>query len=287
MIVLGLYDCLNFFYDFSYILNHIKEKLFILGGDGLKNSIDNIEQRRKEILEVLEEGKQMTTLELSEVLNVSLSTIRRDLNILEEKNDIIRKYGYCLFNYDNQSNFDESGPVRIKQQIARIASTHVSDYDTLFINSSSTALAILNYLTEKHVTVVTNNLKVVSAVHKTNYNYILTGGELRVPKEVLVGDIATRTLTDMNADVCIIGCSGVSIENGVTTKILNESKINELMINKTLKCKILVADHRKIGLTSKFKIADIASFDYLITDSFCPPTMVKEITQLGVKVVIA
>ena len=61
----------------------------------------------------------------------------------------------------------------------------------------------------------------------------------------------------------------IDVVHGVTTKILNESTINEMMVNKTIKCKILVADHRKIGLTSKFKIADISVFDYLITDKFC------------------
>ncbi len=89
----------------------------------------------------------------------------------------------------------------------------------------------------------------------------------------------------MNADICIIGCSGVSIKNGVTTKILNESTVNEMMINKTIKCKILVADHRKINLTSKFKIADISVFDYLITDQFSSQKVVNDIRNTGVKVI--
>lgn len=207
------------------------------------------------------------------------------MNILEEKNDIIRKYGYCIFNYENQRDFDQTGPLRIKQQISKAAARYVNDYDTLFINSSSTALGTLQYLTSEHVTVVTNNLKVVTYPHNANYSYILTGGELRFPKEVLVGDIAKSTLADMNADVCVIGCSGISLENGVTTKILNEAKINELMIQRTQKCKILVADHRKIGLTSKFKIADISVFDYLITDKFCSPKMIQAIKKIGLKVI--
>lgn len=50
----------------------------------------------------------MTTLELSEALDVSLSTIRRDLHLLEEKNDIIRKFGYCIFNYENKPDTEQS-----------------------------------------------------------------------------------------------------------------------------------------------------------------------------------
>lgn len=251
----------------------------------MKNSLAAIDKRHAEILEILEANHQMTTQELAEALDVSLSTIRRDLNLLEEKNDIIRRYGYCIFNYENKRDFDQSGPVRIKQAIAREASKHVHDYDTIFINSSSTALKTIDYLNSEHLTIVTNNLKINYSPHNANYNYILTGGEMRFPKEALVGDIAMNTISSMNADICIIGCSGVSLESGVTTKIINEAKINELMINRTIKRKVLVADHRKIGLTSQFKIADISVFDYLITDQFSSPETLKEIQKMGVKVI--
>ncbi|MGO3791434.1 MAG: DeoR/GlpR family DNA-binding transcription regulator, partial [Enterococcus gilvus] len=235
--------------------------------------------------ELLQLTEQMTTDELAKALDVSISTVRRDLNLLEEKNEIIRNYGYCSYNYENKTDFDQSGPERIKQAIAREASKYVSDYDTLFINSSSTALKTLDFIHSNHLSVVTNNVKFIYSPHKDNCNYILTGGEMRFPKEALVGDIALHTISSMNADVCVIGCSGVSLENGVTTKILNESTINEMMINKTIKCKILVADHRKIGLTSKFKIADISVFDYLITDKFSSQNIVNEIRNAGVKVI--
>ncbi|MGK0550684.1 DeoR/GlpR family DNA-binding transcription regulator [Enterococcus faecalis] len=251
----------------------------------MKNSLVNIEKRQQNILELLQQTKQMTTLELADSLGVSVSTIRRDLLLLEEKNDINRQYGYCSYNYENKTDFDQSGPERIKRAIARTASKYISDYDTIFINSSSTALKTLDFIHSNHLTVVTNNVKVTASPHKNNCSYILTGGEMRFPKETLVGDIALSTIASMNADICVIGCSGVSVENGVTTKILNESTINEVMINKTVKCKILVADHRKIGLTSKFKIADVAIFDYLITDNFCSPKLLKKIKNTGIKVV--
>ncbi|MBU5366164.1 DeoR/GlpR family DNA-binding transcription regulator [Enterococcus devriesei] len=251
----------------------------------MKNSIETINKRHKDILDILQSNERMTTLELSDALNVSLSTIRRDLNLLEEKNDIIRKYGYCLYNYQNKMDFDQSGPTRIKQLIAREASNYVSDYDTVFINSSSTALQVIDFLHSDYLTIVTNNLKVNGSPRKDNCNYILTGGEMRFPKEALVGDIALGTISSMNADVCVIGCSGVSLESGVTTKILNEAKINELMIDQTIKCKILVADYRKIGLTSKFKIADISVFDYLITDQFSSAETLNEIAKMGVQII--
>ena len=225
----------------------------------MKNSLVNIEKRQKEILELLQQTEQLSTFELAESLDVSISTIRRDLNLLEEKNEIIRNYGYCSYNYKNQTDFDQSGPERIKQAIAREASKYINDYDTLFINSSSTALKTLDFLQSNHLTVITNNVKINYSPHKDNCSYILTGGEMRFPKEALVGDIELNTISSVNADIC--------------------------MVNKTIKCKILVADHRKIGLTSKFKIADISVFDYLITDKFCSEKVLEEIRNTGIKTI--
>ncbi|GCF93216.1 DeoR family transcriptional regulator [Enterococcus florum] len=251
----------------------------------MKNSLANIDKRHRDILDILEKKEQMTTLELAEALDVSLSTIRRDLHLLEEQNDIIRRYGYCIFNYENKADVDHSGPVRIKQAIAREASTYVHDCDTLFINSSSTALKTIDFLHAEHLTIITNNLKIHYSPHKANCDYILTGGEMRFPKEALVGDVAINMVSSINADVCIIGCGGVSLESGVTTNIINEANINQLMLEQTLRCKILVADHRKIGTTSKCKIADISAFDYLITDRFSSIETLEEIHKLGVKVI--
>ena len=131
----------------------------------MKNSLVNIEKRQKDILELLQQTEQLSTFELAESLDVSISTIRRDLNLLEEKNEIIRNYGYCSYNYKNQTDFDQSGPERIKQAIAREASKYISDYDTLFINSSSTALKTLDFLQSNHLTVVTNNVKINYSPH--------------------------------------------------------------------------------------------------------------------------
>ena len=108
---------------------------------------------------------------------------------------------------------------------------------------------------------------------------------MRYPKEALVGDVAINTLSAINADVCIVGCSGIDLENGVTTKTMNEATINEIMIKRATRCKILVADHRKVGVTSKFKMSDISAFDYLITDQFGSEDILTEIQNMGVTVV--
>lgn len=251
----------------------------------MKNSIKVINKRMEAILELLQEKGQLTTEELSTLLNVSISTIRRDLIILEEKNEIIRQHGFCYYNFKNKENFDESGPERLKEMIGAKAAELINNNDSVFINTSSTALNTIKYVKATNLIVISNNLKLATLQLDPNSSYILTGGELRIPKESLVGDIAFNTINETNADICIIGCSGVDLENGVTTKVFNEAKINKAMIEKTTKTRVLVADHRKIGLTSKFKISDLSIFDYLITDEYSSKALLKKYANLGIKII--
>ncbi len=251
----------------------------------MKNSQKNIQKRHEEILALLQKEGTLSTETLSEKLNISLSTIRRDLNTLEERNDILKEHGYSSFNFNNATNFDETGPEVIKQAIGREAAKMVRNGETVFINSSSTALSAVEYFQAKYLTIISNNMRIIHKKHQAENTYLLTGGELRFPKDVLVGDIAIETIAKMNADTCIVGCSGISLENGVTTENINEAKINTMMVNQAFKRKILVADHRKIDFTSRFKVSELELFDYLITDRFCSETHVKQIEKLGVKVI--
>ncbi|MGO3733422.1 MAG: DeoR/GlpR family DNA-binding transcription regulator [Vagococcus sp.] len=251
----------------------------------MKNSVKNIEKRHNDILDVLKDRGQMTTEDLALELNVSLSTIRRDLLALKKKNDIIRNHGYCSYNNKKKTMITETGPLRVKKMIGHKAASFINNYDTLFLNASTTALSTLENLDITDLTVISNSLKIMDFNKGDASTYILTGGEIRQSQDALVGDIATNTLLKTNADICILGCSGIDIENGVTTHNLYEAKVNEVMTKKTLKNKILVADHTKVGKTSKFKFGDITSFDYLITDQYSSNDVLSQIERAGVKVI--
>lgn len=251
----------------------------------MKNSKKNIQLRHQQILDLLQKNERLTTEEIASSLDSSLSTTRRDLSLLAEKNQLIKKHGYCLYNFNNYQNFDETGPDYIKKNIARKAASFIQSHQTVFVNTSSTALEALNYINASHISIISNNVKLVNAKKDNSHSYILVGGEIRFPKEALVGDIATKTISEINADICIIGCSGIDLENGVTTKNIHEARVNEMMIKNTLTTKILVADYRKIGTVSKFKIANLSEFDYLITDKHSSKNKLSEFSKTGIKVI--
>lgn len=241
-----------------------------------------VENRRKQILEILKYNPEVRVDELAKKLEVSLITIRRDLQYLEDKNYLKRFYGGAKSTKQPETTMDAESLYR--DLIARYAARFVSDEDSLFINTSRTALAILPYISCNNVTVITNNGRAIACEYDENVSVILTGGELRHPKEAMVGDFALRNLQTVFANKAFIGCSGIAPLTGMTTENANEVKSNELMIQNAIEDVYLLADHTKVGKNSCFTSAPIEKITHLITDELASKEVLDRIRERGVKV---
>jgi len=251
----------------------------------MRTSKASIEKRREHILKLLEYRENVSVEELAEQLKTSTITIRRDLDFFEEKKLIDRHRGGASLNKTNfTTNIFSSSLALNKNAIAKAAARFVEDGDTIFINTSSTALLMLEYITAKQVTVVTNNARAIFCESKENLYVVLTGGELRMPKESLVGDFAMNNINRVKAAKSFLGCSGISAKGGFTTAVLQEVAINEMMLRNTIGMKFVLADTNKVGRTHSFLSGSIQDLDYLITDDVASETEVKSLRAVGLKV---
>ena len=241
-----------------------------------------VDARRNQIVEILRGNPLVRVDDLAQRLNVSVITIRRDLQYLEDNGLLTRFYGGARATEEISKAVDEVEICR--EMIARHAASFVEDGDTIFINTSRNALDIISYITKKNVTVSTNNGKAISRDHDGNVSIILTGGELRYPKEAMVGDFAIRNLQDIFAKKAFIGCSGISAQAGVTTEIANEVNVNQLMIEHATQEVYVLADHTKIGLSSSFTSCAIDKVKHLITDENAPAEELELMKAQGVDV---
>jgi DeoR/GlpR family transcriptional regulator of sugar metabolism len=215
-------------------------------------------------------------------MGVSPLTIRRDLDALLNTGKIDRFYGGAsLVKYDDGSgeNIFSSGFTLNKLAIAQYAAALVEDGDTIFINTSSTALAILPYITAKQVTVITNNVKAVFSEHRDDMILVFTGGELRLPKEAMVGDFALNNLNRVTASKCFLGCNGINTEEGITTAVLQEATINNLMLTRVTGPRYILADKSKIGRRLNFIYGRLQDISLLITDTEASEALVEELRK--------
>lgn len=241
-----------------------------------------VDGRRQKILDFLQQNPQIRVDELAEKLDVSVVTIRRDLRFLEEENLVKRFYGGAKVKKEIPKETDIVSECR--EMIARYAASLVEDGDSIFINTSRNALQLISYVESKNVTVITNNGKAINHEEADGISIILTGGELRYPKEAMVGDFAIRNLQNIFAKKAFVGCSGISVKSGMTTEIANEVNVNQLMIEHATQEVYILADHTKIGHSSSFTSCGISKVKHLITDEFAPEEELEQMRMRGVQV---
>lgn len=250
----------------------------------MKNSANFVEARRRKMVRLLEAYGRVKVSFLAKELATSPLTIRRDLDYLQQNRIVERFHGGVALLNPVSTSFS-STLVLHKHAIAQEAAKLVQDRDTLFINTSSTALLVLKYITANNVTVITNNAKAIHAERNEGTLIVLTGGELREPKESMVGHFAMQNLNRVSAAKVFLGCNGLSLEQGIATSVLQEASINELMLKRANQ-RIILADHSKIGVTESFTSGQLQEGDTLITDSESPKNILERFKRMGVKVVV-
>lgn len=250
----------------------------------MKNSASFVAKRREKIVSLLETHRELSTAELAKKFDVSPLTIRRDLDFLEEKEMIYRHYGSAVLADPLGNNFS-SKQMRAKKAIAKKAAQLVCDGASIFINSSSTALESMKYIKANDVTIMTNSTNVLKLPLSPKSTVLLTGGEIRVPKGVMSGELILKNISSITPDMCIIGCAGISTTGGLTAASSQEAPVNTLMLKQS-HTHIIVADSTKIGIQSSFPYANISQIDILITDNGISLEQTNELKNAGVKEVL-
>lgn len=252
----------------------------------MKRSYGVVEGRRRKISQTLEQFGSVRVDALAAELNTSQLTIRRDLEYFEKMGLVERFYGGATLKHQAADNNIFSSVYTLhKHAIAKRAAQFVEDGDTIFINTSSTALLMLRYIDAKMVTVITNNGKAIFSESPDDMIVLLTGGELRAPKEAMVGEFAINNLSRVMATKCFLGCSGITIEEGITTAVLQEVAINELMLERVTDQRYLLADHSKVGRKHSFMSGNADQISCLITDTEADRRVLEHLRQLGVQTV--
>lgn len=257
----------------------------------MKNTRGFVSKRQQSILKYLKEHKRVQTNDLAQLLNTSKITIRRDFQVLENEGIIKRCYGGATLvegalNEDPYFNELDDKKHLLKEQIAKEAAKFIEDGDIIFINSSSTAIKVLEYIGDKRVIVITNNGKVLNMNISPKIELVLTGGEVYGRKQSMVGDIATQIISKITADKCFLGVSGITADSGISTSVLQETSINIKMLENCNGSTFILADSSKIGHRHNFSSGNINKINTIITDSNISEDKVQDFKNKGIDVIL-
>lgn len=249
-------------------------------------------ERKKKILDALENAGNMDVHQLSVQLDISPVTIRRDLQQLADEGLLIRTHGGAM-KAEAAPRFpaflDKAADSREqKRQIGKLAASFVRPGDTIFLDCGSTVFCMCEHLQKvPGLKVITNSLPVLSAllpVPEISVN--LVGGEVDKERKAVHGLQAIRHIESYHAAKAFIGVDGLSAENGLTAFSEKEAAISTA-ISRNADTVYLLCDASKIGRDSYFKFAPLSLFHYLLTDNGISAEHLKALEGQGVKLLQA
>ncbi|MBL1230645.1 DeoR/GlpR transcriptional regulator [Enterococcus sp. BWB1-3] len=250
------------------------------------------EERKAEILRLLEEQERLQVIDLVELFQVSGSTIRTDMRELEKEHLLTRTHGGAIRN--PQRSFEDKPKVREltteKRQIARKAASLLNDGDSLVIDTGTSCLAFAEALVHsqiKGLRILTYDLQIASMLsEETEHEICFIGGIIRNGFQYTSGEMVIESLRTFLVDKAIIGTTSFSIEKGYSTPNIGTAELKKILFS-IARQKLLLCESSKIGKESFKLFAGTADVDIFITDKGVKETDQHSMNAKGLTVLTA
>lgn len=253
------------------------------------------EIRKKMILEQLEKDGTVLVRDIADLLNISETTIRRDLNELDALGLLKQIYGGAVkiegpsptfrFSIKNRSTSE----IEAKKKIGRCAASFVHDNDIIYVDPGTTSWEMIPYLkAKKNLTIISNSVRLLQALEFIgHHNIVQLGGNLRPERLDTIGTLAQLGVEQLRGYKAFQGGDGLDIEFGLSA-VDSESAFIAKTILANARETYILADHTKFENPSLlYKIIDIEEIDCLITDRQLNEKWNTKLQSHNVKIIIA
>lgn len=244
--------------------------------------------RQETMQNYIEEKKIVTIRELQALFpDISIMTIHRDLNALEKAGSVVKIRGGVKsihhaadveFNVRMQAN--NPG----KNAMARKALDLIQPHSAIFLDASTTNLAIARALPDMNLNIITTGPSIALELCRL-HNPVVTVccGTMNRKNLALAGLNTLQMLEGMNIDMAFIGVSGCSVDAGFTCGTEADMMVKRLVIQKA-RTSVLMCGRDKLSCLMPYTFAAFEDVDYLITDDPMPEEFVQKAQSAGVKI---
>ena len=247
-------------------------------------------ERHRRILEQLQGNGSVRTVEIAASFGVTDETVRKDFEFLEQRGDLIRIHGGATRPERARQELPLTQRQLIRREektaIARLAAARIRPNETIFLDASSTALTVAEFLPDVPLTILTNALNVFTALEsKSHYDLICTGGRYDPRSRSFIGMLAETALKRYNIHRMFFSGNGIDLERGVSETNSRQASFKERVIA-TAEDVVFLADHGKLGQKASFFFGELAQVNCVITDSAADPKLIADLRERGLEVLI-
>ncbi|MBB6448769.1 DeoR family myo-inositol catabolism operon transcriptional repressor [Geomicrobium halophilum] len=250
-------------------------------------------KRLSQIEEYLEEKQEVSLEELKNHFNVSMNTIRRDINELAQSNIINKVYGGVVYNNNSSSNttaYEERNISHYeeKKKIGQYCNQYIEQHDIVYIDSGTTTHFVLDSLSQEiEFTLITNSLEVVNkAVSYPNIHLMIIGETYKRSTKSFTEITDDETITKFNINKAFMSATAFSINNGASNSDFSENRIKKTVRERANEVYLLI-DSSKFGKSSLFTYCHLKDISAIVTDSSVDNSYVDYIKNANKTIVIA
>lgn len=228
-------------------------------------------ERHKQILQLLKFHTALRVSDLAKKLYISEATVRRDLSEMEKAGLVRRVYGGVTLNEAEMPlDFRRQENAEAKREIAAKAAALISDGDTVFLDSSSTAQHMLPYLSRfRDLTVITNSHSVMEQLCTSEHRLISTGGRLLSRNRAFVGPAAEAALESLSPGIAFFSGQGVGTDGEITDDSEEETSLRRVLLRRAA-CTVFLCDTGKLGKRHLYRLCHLCEVDEVICDGEIP-----------------
>ena len=251
--------------------------------------------RRGSVAEFVAQRGQVTVGELASDYGVSIDTIRRDLDQLDQDGLLIRTHGGAVSKSSTPVG-DRKLDLRMqlhtaeKEHIARMAAKLIQDDSVAMLNGGTTTLAVVHQLRDRQgLTIATNNLRIPAELPPSlECELYIFGGHVRTVAQTTTGAISFAVSQldeeiDVRADIAVIGVGGVNAD-GFSTSNVGDAAMMAEMMDRAERVAV-VADSSKYGSTLFAQVAPLNKATYFVSDAPPPPPIAAAMKKAGVSII--
>lgn len=214
------------------------------------------QERYNYILQALEQRKAVSVVVLTKELNISESTIRRDLNALAKMGKLNKVHGGATYLeprnkviHEDQVEIRKEIHTIQKESIGRYAASLIEPEDFVYLDAGTTTASMLPYLEEKKAVYVTNSLEIAMNLTKRGLTTYMIAGKIRQITEAMVGCEAEKSIQNYHFTKGFFGTNGISLDAGYSTPNIEEAQIKRMAMQNSYEAYIL-ADYSKFSVNS-------------------------------------
>ncbi|MGL4606309.1 MAG: DeoR/GlpR family DNA-binding transcription regulator [Eubacteriaceae bacterium] len=247
-------------------------------------------QRKKQILQLLEQRGTVEVSQLCTLFHVTPMTIRRDLDTLEAQGIIMRTHGGAILNntdvlLEKPIHLRLNADVKIKESLGTLAAALLKDGEKIFISSGSTIYHFSKLIdNSKRLLVVTDGLNVATELNSRNkISIIVIGGELRENTLSTTGSFAEEMIQQFSFDTAYLGVTSIDHEGNLYHASTVEIGLYKHLSRLSQKV-IVLAAASKLGKKDFVCVGKLKPNDLLITDFSADPNLINHYRDLGIEV---